>query len=109
MARWRTLNKRARRKRERDAEFVRNLDKLLAPALEAIMKDAFRAAFAELAHQIDQIAAAWAKAVERLSTGWGPLDPKYARLRPRIEQWPDVVLEDILDAEYIEDWFLASS
>lgn len=104
MARWRTLNKRAKRKNEREAEMLRNVEKLLIPAMEAIVRDAFKAAFAELAKSLNQMAAAWAKAGIEISRVLQPLDPRYGKLRgwkSRIE-WPDVVLEDILDAEYIE-------
>lgn len=105
MARWKTLNRRARRKREREAEIVRNLDKLLVPALEAVMFDAMKAAAIELANAMQRMALAWIKAGEELSRGWPPLDPKYARLKQRRwdhpSQWPDVVLEDILDAEVV--------
>jgi hypothetical protein len=102
MARWRTHNKRARRKRQRDAEFLRSINKVVAPALEEIIRDAFRAAFADLAERLNQFATAWAKIGEERSRDWLPLDPRYAGLRHRQEKWPEVVLEDILDAEYVE-------
>lgn len=99
MASWHTHNRRARRKRERDARLMRDVNKLLVPALGAIVHDALLAAFTEMVDRMKEVVTAWVSAGRE---GWLPLDPKYAGPRPRREQWPEVVYEDILDAEFIE-------
>lgn len=105
MARWRTLNKRASRRRKRDATFMRNRDKLVADALAAVTEDLIRKAFADfskaLLRSAEAIHMAVIEAAKEMSGSWQSLDPKYAGLRPQIDQWPEVIYEDILDAETI--------
>jgi hypothetical protein len=108
MASWRTHNKRARRRRERDAQFMRNLDKLVMDALNVTTQDSFKRAIDEFAKGLQQLAQAMIIAVtetnRQMAGAWGPLDPKYARIRCQYaESWPNVVYEDVLDAEYIDD------
>lgn len=106
MARWRTLNKRAKRRREKDAEIIRDVERLIAEALAAMAGDVFKRACDDFAKALNQSALAMRDVIletnREIRTAWGPLDPKYAVLRRRAHNlWPDVVLEDILDAEYI--------
>lgn len=104
MASWRTCNKRARRVQAREQAAKHVTDEMIRAAMIAAFEDACK----KLA---DNIVANFASAMRRLADSmrmftetdhqaWGPLDPKYAR--PRREVWPDVVYEDVLDAEFIE-------
>jgi transposase len=105
MANWRTLNKRARRKRKRDAQLMRDVDKLIATALAKAGEGLFKQIADDFAKALNQLAVAMRAAVLQsnveMAKAWGPLDPKYATRRRRIEKWPEVIYEDILDAEYI--------
>lgn len=99
MASWHTHNRRVRRKRERDTRLMHDAEKLFVPALEAVVHDALLVAFTEMVDRMKEVVTAWVSAGQE---GWLPLDPKYTGVRPRREQWPEVVYEDVLDAEFIE-------
>lgn len=109
MARWRTLNKRAARRRARDARVIRECEEVIAKAaataaashfVEHVLRELKIALEASAEAMLQAFTEAFAKSYTH---GWRPIDPRYD-LRAewaRRHEWPEVVLEDILDADEI--------
>jgi hypothetical protein len=103
MARLRTHHKRARRVAKRDQA---EMDHLFAELERMVVKDCFAKACQEFAKQFGLAAASMATAMSSMAAAWRELDPRYAawhlKNQQRVNDWPEVVYEDILDAEVIE-------
>jgi hypothetical protein len=68
--------------------------------IEGVVAKAFR----DLSKALESMAIKWIKAMEeatRLTGSWQLLDPRYLRLHSHRNEWPDVIYEDILDADEI--------
>jgi len=109
MTSWRTLNKRARRARERDARFMRDSEQAIKALEDLVNKLRGRSAeqgaalalkaFGEV---LQTLVVEFEKAFERAFAKQPELRTEFAR-RKRLASWPEVILEDILDAEYITE------
>jgi hypothetical protein len=107
MARWRTHHKRRARIARREQVQAERVDQLLSRLQIATAQNVFGYAIREFANGFAAAMQQWLEGLASLNgafnqhvPGWKSLDARY-RL-PLRDEWPDVVYEDILDADLID-------
>lgn len=112
MAQWKTHHKRARQVKARQDRTFAELMQWLESDKPSPVAIQFGQLFSEpcvkaMATAFSALAESMAKAIEQISVelkrlGWQPLEPRYARALAIQNSWPDVIYEDVLDAEFID-------